>query len=174
MEQQKILNLLNEACDSNFVTRKWNIVDDNLKSNYNETNEITCNTEVLESNFYDYNDAYILLRDNITAIAAPQTRVVFENCAQFTKSITKSDETRIDDAENLDLVMPMYNLTEYSSNYSEKAESLWFYSNDETTNFDADIVNDNNFKSFKYKTKLLGDTAAQPAPNDANGILKMQ
>ena len=68
----------------------------------------------------------------------------------------------------------MYNLTEYSSNYSEKAESLWFYSNDETTNFDADIVNDNNFKSFKYKTKLLGNTAAQPTPNDANGILKMQ
>ena len=68
----------------------------------------------------------------------------------------------------------MYNLTEYSSNYSEKAESLWFYSNDETSNFDADIVNDNNFKSFKYKTKLLGNTAAQPAPNDANGILKMQ
>ena len=174
MEQQKILNLLNEACDSNFVTRKWNIVDDNLKSNYDETNEITCNTEVLESNFYDYNDAYILLRGNITVIAAPQTRVVFKNCAQFTKSITKVNETRIDDAENLDLVMPMYNLTEYSSNYSEKAESLWFYSNDETSNFDADIVNDNNFKSFKYKTKLLGNTAAQPAPNDANGILKMQ
>ena len=53
------------------------------------------------------------------------------------------------------------------------AEDLfkWFYSKDEATNFNADIVNDN-FKSFEYKTKLLGNTAPQPDPNAANGILK--
>ena len=45
--------------------------------------------------------------------------------------------------------MPMYNLIEYSSNYSETTESLWFYSNVEASNFRTDIVNDNNFKSFK-------------------------
>ena len=66
----------------------------------------------------------------------------------------------------------MYNLTEYSSNYSETAGSLWSYSKDEATNFNKDIVNDNNFKSFKYKAKLLGNTAAQPSPNTANRILK--
>ena len=66
----------------------------------------------------------------------------------------------------------MYSLIEYSSNYSETTGSLWFYSKNEATNFNADIVNDDNFKSFKYKTKLFGNTAAQPAPNDANGILK--
>ena len=98
-------------------------------------------------------------------------QVAFKKYAPFTKCITKIDGTTIDDAEDLDLVMPMYNLIEYSSNYSETTGSLWFYSKDEATDFNADIVNDNNFKSFKYKAKLLGNTVAQ-ADNAANGILK--
>ena len=57
--------------------------------------------------------------------------------------------------QDLDLVMPMYNLIQYTSNYG----SLWFYSKDEVTNFNADIANDDNFKSFKYKAKILGNTA---------------
>ena len=71
------------------------------------------------------------------------------------------------DAEDLDLVMSMYNLIEYSSNYSETTGNLWFYSKDEATNFNVDIAN-NNFKSFEYKAKLLGNTVA----NRANGILR--
>ena len=67
--------------------------------------------------------------------------------------------------------MPIDNLIEYSSNYSETTESLWFYSKDEATNFNADIANDDNFESFKYKAKLLVNTAAQ-ADNAADGILK--
>ena len=58
------------------------------------------------------------------------------------------------------------NLLEYSSNYSEKTGSLLFYSKDEAYNFANATENDNDFKSFKYKTKLIGSTAA------ANGILK--
>ena len=68
--------------------------------------------------------------------------------------------------------MPMFNAIEYSSNYSEKTRSLSFYANDEAIDFNADIANDDNFKLFKYKAKLLGNTAAQPVPNDANEILK--
>ena len=71
---------------------------------------------------------------------------------------------------DLDFVIPMYNLIEYSSNYFETTGILSFYSKDEVTNFKADIVNDNNFKSFEYKGRLLGDTAAK-ADNAANGIL---
>ena len=67
--------------------------------------------------------------------------------------------------------MPMYNLIEYSSNYSESTKSLQFYSKDDT-NFNADNANNGNFKSFKYKAKLLGNKAVQPAPDAANGILK--
>ena len=55
----------------------------------------------------------------------------------------------------------MYNLIEYNSNYSETAGSLWFYSKDKATDFNADIVNNNNFKTFKYMAKLLENTVAQ-------------
>ena len=65
----------------------------------------------------------------------------------------------------------MYNLIEYSSNYSKTTGSLWFYSKDEATNFNADIANNDNFESFKHKAKLLVNTAAQ-ADNPADGILK--
>ena len=153
MEHQKILNLLNEASNSGFAARKWNIVNDNSKANYDVANEITYNTEVLKSSLCDYNDAYILVRGDIAATVAPATQVAFKNCAPFTKCITKIDETTIDDAEDLDLVMPMYNLIEYSSNYSETTGSLWFNSKDEATDFNADIGNTDDFKSFMFKAK---------------------
>ena len=64
--------------------------------------------------------------------------------------------------------MPMYNLIEYSSSYSETTGSLWFYSKNEAARFNANVANDNNFKSFKYKAKLLGNTEA----DRVNAILK--
>ena len=75
MEHKKILILLNEANDSKFVTRKWNIVNNNSKANYNAANEITYDGKVLKSSFCDYNDAYILVRGDITVTAAPATQV---------------------------------------------------------------------------------------------------
>ena len=107
MEQQQILNLLNKANDSKIVTTKQNIFNDNSKSNYDARNKITYNTEILKSNLCDYNNAYILVRGGITVVATPATQVAFKNCAPFTKCITKIDETTIDDAEDLDLVMPI-------------------------------------------------------------------
>ena len=160
MKHQKKLNLLNEANNSKFATSKWNIVNDISKANYGVGNEIIYNAEVLKSNLCDCNDAYILVRGDIT--------IAFKNCAPFTKCITKIDGTATDDVEDLDLVMPMYNLIEYSSNYSETTGSLCFFSKDKATNCDADIANDNNFKSFKHKAKLLGSTEAQFNPNVAN------
>ena len=77
--------------------------------------------------------------------------------------ITKVDGTTIDDAEDLDLVMAKHNLIEFSLNYSETTGILWFYSKDEATNFNADIKNNEEFKSFKFKTKLLGNTEADGA-----------
>ena len=84
----------------------------------------------------------------------------------------KIDETTTDDAEDLDLVMPMSNLIEYSSNYSETTGSLWFYSKDESNNFNVSIAKANDFKSFKYKAKFLVKPEDRLAPNNANGILK--
>ena len=131
---------MNEANDSKFVTRKWNIVNDNSKANYNVGNEIIYNTEVIKSNLCDYKDAYILVKGDITVTAAPEIQVAFKNCAPFTKCITKINGTTIDHAEHLNLGMPMYNLIEYSSNYSETTGSLWFYSKDEATNLNNYIV----------------------------------
>ena len=88
MEHQKILNLLNEANDSKFVTRKWNIVNDNSNANYDLGNQIKYNAEVLKSNLCDYSDAYTLLNGDITVRAAPATQVAFKNCAQYIKCIT--------------------------------------------------------------------------------------
>ena len=82
--------------------------------------------EVLKPNICDYNDAYVLVRGNNIIIGHQVTQAAFKNCAPFTKYITKIDGGIIDDGEDLDLVMPMYNLKEYSSNYSETTESLWF------------------------------------------------
>ena len=93
------------------------------------------NTEVLKANLCNFNDACVLVRDDITVIEAPAIQVSYKNCAPFTKCITKVDRTAIYDAEDLDVVMPMYNLIEYSSNYSETTGSLWFYSKDEATSF---------------------------------------
>ena len=166
------MNLLNEPNDSKFVIRKWNITNDWSNANYDVGNEIISNTEVLKSNFCDYNDAYILVRGDITTVGDNGAKVTFKNCAPFIKCITKIDGRTINDVEDLDLVMTMYNLIEYSSNYSDTTGSLWFYSKDEATNFNADIGDNVAFKSFVYKTKLAGETEAKPAPNNNNGILK--
>ena len=150
MEHQKTLNLLNEKSDSKFV-------NDQSNANYDTGNEIIYNKEVLKSNLCDYNYVCIIVRGNITVTTAPATQGSFKFCAPFTKCITKFDGTAI--------VLPMCNLIEYSSNYSETRGILWFYSKDETTNFNAGIANNNNFKSFKYKAKLSRKTVFQPSPN---------
>ena len=69
MEHQKLLNLLNEASDSKFVTRKWNIVNDQSNGNYDVGNEIIYNIEVLKINIRDWNDGYIPLRGDIVTTA---------------------------------------------------------------------------------------------------------
>ena len=70
MEHQKIMNLLNEANNSKFVIRKWNLVNDNSNANYGAGNEINYNTEVLKSSLCDYKNGFILVRGNITVTAA--------------------------------------------------------------------------------------------------------
>ena len=161
---------MNDANDSKFVARKWNIINFNSKADYGAGNEITYNTEVLKSNRCDYSNAYILVRDDITVTAAGATQVALKYYVPFSKCATEIDGTTIDDPEDLDLVMSMYNLIEYNSNYSETTGSLWFYSKDEATNFNAYIENTDDLKSFKYKAKLIVKTVAE----GADGILKMQ
>ena len=80
--------------------------------------------------------------------------VIFKNCAPFTKCISRINGTDIDNAQDIDIVMPMYNLIEYSDNYSKTSGSLWQYYKDDP--------NDNitQSESFKYKIKITGKTPA--------------
>ena len=103
------------------MTRKWNIVNDNLKAKEEGSNKINYHTKAVKSNLCDYNDVYISVNWDITITAHQAIQVAFKNCAPFTKSITQIDGTTIDDAENLDLVIPIYNLIEQCSG------NLWFY-----------------------------------------------
>ena len=86
---------MNEASDSKFVTRKWNIVNDQPNANYDVGNEIIYNTEVLKCNLCDYNHTYILVRRDITIIGHQITQVAFRKCGTFSKCITKFDQTTI-------------------------------------------------------------------------------
>ena len=132
--KQVILNLWQE-------NRVFSI--DNSEANYD--------LEALKSSLCEYNDSYILVRGDITVTAASETQIAFRNCSPFTKCIKKIDGTAIDDAEDLDLVMSVYNIIEYSSKWSQTTGSLWFYSKDEATNFNVDIARDNNFKSLNVR-----------------------
>ena len=130
---------------------------------------------MLKSNLCDCNDAHILEEMIFLFRGHAAVQVAFKNCAPFINCITSFDRTTIDDAEDLDLVMTMRNLLEYSLVYSDTASSLWFFSKDEATNFNADIVYNNtvnNFKSFDYRANILPNTIAQPTPNNINRILK--
>ena len=88
---------------------------------------------MLRSSLCDYSDAYILVKGNITVnntaadgAAAKNTnkKVIFKNCAPFTNCISKISDTQIDKAECIHIVMPMYNVIEYSDNYSKTSGSL--------------------------------------------------
>ena len=128
-------------------------------------------TAMLRSSLCDYSDAYILVKGNITVnntaadgAAANNTnkKVIFKNCAPFTNCISKINNTQIDNAEYIDIVMPMYNLIEYSDDYSKTSGSLWQYCKDiPAVNNDGDIVDfdgANATDSFNFKTKITGKT----------------
>ena len=90
MKRKTMLNLLNEASDSKFISRNWNIVDNQAKENYSVRNEIIHNTEELKANLRDYSDAYILVRADTTIIGHNvATQVAFKNFISFIKCITK-------------------------------------------------------------------------------------
>ena len=89
MEHRKILNLLNEANDSKFFTRKWNTVNDQSYGKDGDRNEVLYNTEAQKPNLCDYNNAYILVKGNIIVTTAPEIQISFKNCASFFKCLTK-------------------------------------------------------------------------------------
>ena len=179
METQKIVNLLNGSGNENskFEPKKQYVIDSELKGNYSHNNPIKLLTSSLESNLCDYSDAYILVTGNITVtriIAVPagspvgtqpqskrvlteHTQIVFKNCAPFKGCRTETNDTFVGYADFINITIPMYNLIEYSDNYSDASGSLWDFKRDEIVNH-AELNNDNNAPSFKYKASLIGNT----------------
>ena len=160
MDTQNIVNLLNGSANKNskFATKKWYIIDSESNGNYSQNDEIKFLTRSIESSLCDYSDAYILVTGNISVTPNDAaTQVIFKNCAPFEKCRTEIDECFIDEATQINITMPTYNLIEYSDNYSDTSGSLWNFKRDEIIN-NADVTNDNNAPTFKYKASIIGNT----------------
>ena len=138
MEYQKIANLLDNGSNqpSNFRTKNWIEIIDESRGTYPVTKQIKLKTSMLSSSLCNYSDTYILVKGNISVnntVAADadanntDKKVIFKNCAPFTDCITKINNTQVDNAKDIGIVMPMYNLIEY---YSKISESLWKYCKD--------------------------------------------
>ena len=145
METQKIVNSLrnSEELRLKFTTRKWYIINDQNNGQYGRGNEndltIKFETKVIKPNLCDYSDAYTLVTADIkvTNVAA-DTNVAFKNCAPFTRYVTNINDEHIETVENSDIIMPMYNLIDYSDNYADSSGSLYQIKRDESP------MNDNN------------------------------
>ena len=191
MEYDKINNLLlfedNESEQlSKFITREYVRVN-SLLDTHNEDKSIRFKTPMLRSNLCDYSDVYILVKGTIT-VTAPgvnngvnnirdkkNSSLILKNNAPFVSCITRINGELIEDADGLDIVMPMYNLLEYSKNYRKAIGSLYNYYRDELSD-DADNNNFDNIKvvnsnTFKYKNKIIANTynvdATIPNPDPA-------
>ena len=173
MEFQNIANLLNNESNqpSKFRTRNWVEINDEARGTYSPNKQIKFKTSMLRSSLCDYSDAYILVKGNITVnntadagAAANNTnkKVIFKNCAPFTDCISKLNNTEIDNTGEIHIVMPMYNLIEYSDNYSKTSGSLWQHcKNIPPVNNDGNIVDfygANTTDSFSFKTKIARQT----------------
>ena len=192
MEYDQINNLLlsedNESENlSKFVTREYVRVN-SLSNTYNENKSIRFKTPMLRSNLCDYSDAYILVKGTIT-VTAPGVNnnannirdkrnrpLILKNNVSFVSCITRINGELIEDADDLDIVMSMYNLLEYSKNYRKTIGSLYNYYRDELSD-DADDNNFGNIKivnsnTSKYKNKITGNTYNVNAGADGYDVNK--
>ena len=172
MEYQKTANLIDTSNQpSKFRTRNWVEINDESRGAYNVNSQVTFKTTMLKSSLCDYSDAYILAKGTITVnntaaqgVAANNTnkKVISKNCAPFTNCISEINNTQIDNAKDIDIVMPMYNLTEYSDNYAKTTGSLWQYCKDiparDNNNLIEGFTEGNRTDSFNFKVKFTDQT----------------
>ena len=132
MEFKKIANFLDTTSDDKdlprFVTKKWIKVYDQSRGSYSVNKEIRLKTSMLRSDLYDYSDAYIVVKGTITVVRPDNAKrnkaTAFKNNAPFINCISKINGIKIGNAEDLDVVMPMYDLLEYGQNYRKITGSL--------------------------------------------------
>ena len=138
---------------SKFRTRNWVEINDGSRGQYNVNSEIRFKTTM--SSLCDYNNAYTLVKGTVIITGAGNNDgarqtdernkgVIFINFAPFTDCVSEINNTQIDNAHYLDAVMLMYNLIEYSDNYSKASGSLWQYYRDKP---DDNLTDSESFKS---------------------------
>ena len=126
---------------SKFRTKKWVEINDESRGTYNVNSQIKFKTTMIKSSLCDYSDAHIFVKGQITINGAGDDAaarkkdernkgVIFRNCAPFINCISEINNTQVDNAKYIDIVMPMYNLIEYSNNYAKTSGSLWPYYRD--------------------------------------------
>ena len=182
MEYQKIANLLDDNKSnqpSKFRTKIWVEINDESRGIYNVNSQIKFKTTMLKSSLCDYSDAYILVKGTITITGAGydgaarqaderDKGVVFKNCAPFTNCISEINDTQVNNAKDIDIVMPMYSLIEYGDNYAKTSGSLWQCYRDEPNNNLA------NSESFKFKVKITGKTRAADNEKDVEIMVPLK
>ena len=166
MEYRKITNLLDTTSDNvpRFITKKWVEAHDQSGSAEEPSKQIIFKTSMLWLDLCNFSDAYIVIKETITLTKINKRKITdirsrflaFKNNAPFTYCISKINNVLIDNAEDLDVAMPMYNLLEYSKNYRKTRGSLWKYCRDEPNNplaadYNADPIT---ILSLKYKSSI--------------------
>ena len=160
-----------------MLYEKWYIINGENNTNdevnkdtgANNPDTIKCDTRVLKPNLSDYGEAYILIDVTIRGTGGNNnTRLALKNCAPFTKCNLEINDEHVDTAENLDIVMPIYDLIEYSDNYQDSSATLYQCKRDEPPEANAiDDLTANNSSSFKYKISLFCDR------NVVGGIVRL-
>ena len=125
MKTQKIINLLNDSSnkESKFATKMWYVIDsETTKGKYKQGHTNKFEIETIKSGLCGYSDAFILVTENIAVAVNNNTDAAFKNCAPFSTCTTKINDIFVDEANHIYIAMPMYNLIEYSDNYSDTSE----------------------------------------------------
>ena len=172
-----VLNASNQP--SKFRTKHSVETNDESTGGYTTGSDIKFKTTMLRCSLCDYSDAYILAKGTITITGAGDNAaarqadernkgVIFKNCEPFVKCISKINDTEIDNAQDIDIVLTMYNLIEYSDNYSKTSGSLRQYYKDEPNDNLADST------SFKSKVKITGSTPAGGNTKDVKIIVQLK
>ena len=128
MEYQKIANLIDDASNqpSKFRTKNWVEINDESRGTYNVNSQIKFKTTMLKSSLCDYSDTYILVKGTIAGPHANNTnkKVIFKNCAPFSNCISEINNTQVDNAKDIDIVIPIYNFIKYNDNYTKTSGNL--------------------------------------------------
>ena len=181
MEYKKIISLLNNKSNqpTKFRIKNWVKINDESRGIYDKENQIRFKTSLPRSDLFAYGDTYTLFKRTKTAAKETDAaanndnkKVIFKNCAPFTTCISRINNSQDDNAQTIDVVMPMYNLIEYNGNCWKTSGTLWQHCRDEpdlaadnaiTDFIEANVITD----SFKRKEIIKGQTGD-------NGIKNME